>query len=86
MNAKAEPLRGAARFLDALHMQFIVVGAVMMREIHTRYGRDNLGFLWIMVEPLMFCLGVIVIWASAHLSLHGVPVIAFIILVTSRWC
>lgn len=25
-----------------------------MREIHTRYGRDNIGYLWMIAEPLMF--------------------------------
>jgi capsular polysaccharide transport system permease protein len=80
LNARAEPLRGAARrFLDALHVQFIVVGAVMMREIHTRYGRDNLGFLWLIAEPLMFCMGIVTIWSMAHFTgLHGVPVVAFV--------
>ena len=34
----------------------------MMREVITRYGREGLGFLWLVGEPLFFCLGVIVLW------------------------
>jgi capsular polysaccharide transport system permease protein len=48
--------------LDAAELQGIVIGAVMMRELHTRYGRENLGFVWLIVEPLFFCLGVMVVW------------------------
>lgn len=67
------------RFAEAVKLQGIVIGAVMMREILTRYGRDNLGFLWLVAEPLVFCLGVVLLWtaAPAHPG-HGVPVIAFV--------
>jgi len=40
-----------------------IVGALMMREIMTRYGREGLGFLWLVAEPLVFCLGVLVMWS-----------------------
>ena len=29
-----------------------VIGALMIRELITRFGRENIGFLWVMVEPL----------------------------------
>ena len=50
----------------AVQLQLTVVGALMMREIHTRYGRENLGFLWLVLEPLLFCLGVVIIWSVAQ--------------------
>lgn len=31
-----------------------VVKALMLRELTTRFGRENIGFLWIMAEPLLF--------------------------------
>lgn len=40
-----------------------VIGALMMREIMTRYGRRGLGFVWLVVEPLMFCSAVLVMWS-----------------------
>lgn len=53
-------------FVDAARLQAIVIGALMMRELHTRYGRENLGFLWMVMEPMLFCLGVIIIWSLAQ--------------------
>lgn len=53
-------------FVDAARLQAIVIWALMMRELHTRYGRENLGFLWLVMEPLLFCVGVIIIWSLAH--------------------
>ena len=37
----------------ALHIQARVIGALLMRELHTRYGRDNIGYLWMMLEPML---------------------------------
>lgn len=34
----------------------------MLREIATRFGREGLGFFWLVGEPLLFCVGVIVLW------------------------
>ncbi|OSI13639.1 sugar ABC transporter permease, partial [Neisseria dumasiana] len=40
-------------FWESLAIQKRVVGALLMREIITRYGRNNIGFLWLFVEPLL---------------------------------
>lgn len=67
-------------FLDRLRLRFIVVGALMLRELHTRYGRENIGFLWIVGEPLLFCLGVTAFWTTVRPSgEHGLPVTSFIL-------
>ena len=39
-----------------------IIGALMMRELSTRFGRDGLGFAWLVIEPLAFCVGVILLW------------------------
>ncbi|MBX9708359.1 MAG: ABC transporter permease [Caulobacteraceae bacterium] len=41
---------------------FRIIGALLMREMTTRFGREGLGFLWVVGEPLLFCLGVLVMW------------------------
>lgn len=75
--ASHSPLR---RMLDAAELQGIVIRAVMMREIHTRYGRENLGFVWLIFEPLFFCLGVMAVWSVIHGRFsHGLPILAFVI-------
>lgn len=40
-------------FPRAVRTQLNVLGALMMRDIHTRYGRQNLGFVWLFVEPAL---------------------------------
>lgn len=68
------------RMLDGAELQGIVIGAAMLREIHTRYGRENLGFLWMIAEPFLFCLGVMGLWIIVHgqYDQHGVPILAFV--------
>lgn len=45
-----------ASFWESLAIQRRVIGALLMREIITRYGRNNIGFLWLFVEPLLMTL------------------------------
>ncbi len=55
MSMVATPSEGQwSSFFKALGVQMRVIGAVLMRELHTRYGRDNIGYLWMVAEPLMF--------------------------------
>ena len=68
------------RMMQLLVMQIRVIGALLMREIHTRYGRENIGHLWVVGEPMLFCTGVAVMWTAirpAHE--HGIPITAFVI-------
>jgi capsular polysaccharide transport system permease protein len=39
-------------FFRSLALQMNVIGALLMRELHTRYGRENIGYLWVIGEPL----------------------------------
>lgn len=38
---------------NPLAMQWRVIHALVLRELHFRYGRENLGFLWIIGEPML---------------------------------
>lgn len=66
------------QFLRSSAVEWRVVNALLMREILTRYGRHNIGFLWLFVEPMMFTLGVTALWTVAK-SFHGsnLPIAAF---------
>jgi capsular polysaccharide transport system permease protein len=56
-----------------------VIGALMVRELVTRFGRENIGFLWMMVEPLLFAVLVGFLWRFAKgPEEHGVSVFAFV--------
>ena len=40
-------------FAHSLSIQARVIGALVMRELHTRYGRENVGYLWMIGEPML---------------------------------
>jgi ABC-type polysaccharide/polyol phosphate export permease len=62
----------------SLQIQLRVIGALLMREVITRYGRHNIGFLWLFVEPMLFTLGVAALWtiAGGH-QFTNIPIAAF---------
>ena len=41
------------RTLAGLKAQSRVIGALVLRELHTRYGRENIGYLWLIGEPML---------------------------------
>lgn len=56
-----------------------IIGALMMREVMTRFGRRGLGFAWLIGEPLLFCFGVMGLWAITHSPYqHGVKLAPFV--------
>lgn len=56
-----------------------VIKALMIRETVTRFGREGLGFLWLIGEPLMFCIGVLVMWSLIKPEYeHGVRLGPFV--------
>ena len=63
---------------EGLRVNTRVVGALLIREMLTRYGRHNIGFLWLFVEPMIFTLGVTALWTATK-SVHGsdLPIVAF---------
>lgn len=71
------PIR-ATPLAKSLAIQSRVVYALLMREVLTRYGRHNIGFLWLFVEPMLFTLGVTVLWTALK-AFHGstIPITAF---------
>ncbi|WP_240149299.1 MULTISPECIES: ABC transporter permease [Asaia] len=61
-------------------LQARVIYALLMRELHTRFGRENIGFLWMIGEPALFCGGVTAMWTLVRPSHeHGLPVTAFVV-------
>ena len=54
-----------------------IIGALLMREILTRYGRHNIGFMWLFVEPMMFTSGILILWTSLGLHRTKLPMVAF---------
>jgi ABC-2 type transport system permease protein/capsular polysaccharide transport system permease protein len=74
----AQPATGALLKDSPWTISRRVIGALLIRELLTRYGRNNIGFLWLFVEPMLFTLVVAAVW-SATRTIHGsnIPIIAF---------
>lgn len=74
----AIPVNENPSLLDSLKVEARVLGSLFLREALTRYGRHNIGFLWLFVEPMLFTLGVTALWTATK-SAHGsdLPIVAF---------
>ncbi|WP_255575209.1 ABC transporter permease [Caldovatus aquaticus] len=60
--ARPDPAEAAAvpqpRPREGWRVQRRVIGALILRELHIRFGRRNLGYLWLFAEPLLLGLAV----------------------------
>jgi capsular polysaccharide transport system permease protein len=64
----------------ALDKQRRILWALLMRELSTRYGRDNAGFLWVVLEPMLFAGCVSVMWSAIRTPFeNGIPITAFVV-------
>jgi hypothetical protein len=65
-------------FYRALNEQFDVIGALVLRELQTRYGRSNIGYLWMIGEPLLLAtvIGGLHAFKPGHMG-GGIPPVAF---------
>ena len=64
---------------SALGQHGRIIGALVMREMTTRYGRQGLGFAWVIGEPLIFCFGVLLLWTFTKPAYeHGIRLAPFV--------
>jgi capsular polysaccharide transport system permease protein len=68
-------------FGRALRNQMNVIGALIMRELQTRFGRRNLGFVWLFVEPAILGLFVATIRVLKDRTIPGgINIVAFAVI------
>jgi capsular polysaccharide transport system permease protein len=66
-------------FWENLAIQSRVVGALLIREVYTRFGREGLGFAWIVAEPLVFAIPVLLVWSVVRPPYeHGMAMLPFL--------
>lgn len=71
---KSSPLR------DGVAVQKRVIEALVIRDMMLRYGRNNIGFLWTFLEPMILTVGVMLLWSIAKGPIeHGIPVVALVL-------
>jgi ABC-type polysaccharide/polyol phosphate export permease/tetratricopeptide (TPR) repeat protein len=58
------------RFSDALAAQGRSIGALVLRDIRSRYGESRLGFLWSLMEPFLHIGALAVVF---QFTMHGRP-------------
>jgi ABC-type polysaccharide/polyol phosphate export permease len=68
---------GQTSFLQSLAIQRRVISALVLREILTRYGRHNIGFLWLFIEPMLFSVGITILWTFMGLSKGAITAAGF---------
>ncbi|MEQ9320393.1 MAG: ABC transporter permease [Polyangiaceae bacterium] len=66
--------------MQALLTQFQVIHALVIRETRTRFGRHRLGYVWALVEPVLF----IALFAGMYALMdrrmpYDLPVVAFLV-------
>ena len=66
--------------MSTLRVQGQVIYALIMREIITRFGRKNLGFLWFALEPIILAAGVVAIRIVMHTNFRSAPIAPFIVI------
>lgn len=66
-----------ANLLTSIKIQKRVIFALLMREILTRYGRHNLGFLWLFLEPALFTIGIVILWSFVKIHSSEISIVAF---------
>lgn len=67
MNVKAS----SPTLWEQAKIQGRVIWALAMREMITRFGREGLGSLWLIAEPAMFIVGVMLIFSQLHADHAG---------------
>jgi capsular polysaccharide transport system permease protein len=56
-------------FLDGITAQAAVLRALVLRELQARFGRDNIGYLWMVAEPMMLASVITLLHSVAHYGL-----------------
>jgi len=80
MTARLSEERAAGDFWRGLAVQTRILRALITRELMVRYGRGNIGFLWIVLEPMILCAGVIGLrYAIQAHEEHGISLVALLL-------
>lgn len=65
---------------QGLKVQVRCIEALMIRDLMARYGRGNIGFLWVLLEPMFLCIGVMIVWSMLKGSTErGLNLVALVI-------
>jgi capsular polysaccharide transport system permease protein len=59
-----------------LQVQLRSIHALMIRDMMLRYGRNNIGFLWVVLEPMILTVGVLIVFSTIKSTYeHGTHIV-----------
>jgi capsular polysaccharide transport system permease protein len=77
-------LQGVRRVIKGFRIQGRVIHALALRELTTRFGRNQMGFVWLVLEPLMLASAIAVFhWLVRRRGAEGygdIPVFLFYVI------
>jgi capsular polysaccharide transport system permease protein len=72
--------QASGRFMPGLKVQIRTIKALIVRDIMLRYGRNNIGFLWVILEPMILTIGVLFLFSIVKSSHeHGTHVLSMVL-------
>jgi capsular polysaccharide transport system permease protein len=71
--------RKESALLEGARIQARTIHALMVRDMMMRYGRDNIGFVWVILEPMILCVGVMSIWSVMGHESNGVKIVELVL-------
>lgn len=80
LQQNATGLAGSVDFVGALRQRSRMIGALLLRETQTRFGRSSLGYLWALIEPISHVTAMcFVYWTINRQAPVGPSVIMFFV-------
>lgn len=65
--------------LRGWNIQGRTIRALLVRDLMMRYGRDNIGFVWVILEPMILTVGVMMIWTLMGARKEGITVVELVL-------
>lgn len=66
--------------LHGFAIQGANIKALMIRDMMMRYGRDGIGFVWAVIEPMLLCVGVMFLWNTLGIAKkEGVNIVELVL-------
>lgn len=72
-------MRTVHKLTSGWRIQCRNVGALILRDMMMRYGRHNIGFVWVILEPMILTAGVMGVWSLMGSAKQGVKIVELIL-------
>ncbi|MBQ69338.1 sugar ABC transporter permease [Candidatus Saccharibacteria bacterium] len=67
-------------FLRGWSVQRRCLMALLVRDIMMKYGREHLGFVWLILEPMLLTIGVLILWSVLKGGYeHGLRIVELVL-------